>query len=52
MTEGRWRKSEQRKSGVTWKNEPNNWIGLGLILVVVAVVALVLFWLRAPGAPS
>jgi len=53
MTDGGLRKTKQRKSDVALKDEPNNWIGLGLILMVVAVVALVLFWLRVPpGTPA
>jgi hypothetical protein len=27
------------------KDEPNNWLGLALILVVVAVAALLIHWL-------
>ena len=32
-------------------DEPNNWIGLGLILLVFASVALLLHWLGAPKIP-
>jgi hypothetical protein len=28
------------------KDEPANWIGLALILTIIAVVAVVLHWLR------
>jgi len=30
------------------KDEPSNWIGLALILVLVAVAALLIHWLGVP----
>jgi hypothetical protein len=30
------------------KDEPNTWVGLTLILVVVAVIALLIHWLGVP----
>ena len=32
-------------------DEPNNWVGLGLILLVFATVALCLHWLSLPKIP-
>jgi hypothetical protein len=31
--------------------EPNNWLGLGLILLVFAAVALLVHWLGLPKTP-
>ncbi len=32
--------------------EPNNWVGLGLILLLFAVIALFLHWLNIPKIPA
>ena len=34
------------------KDEPNNWIGLALILVLFVVFALVIRWLGHPNVPT
>jgi hypothetical protein len=33
------------------RDEPNNWIGLGLILALVVVFALVIRWAGLPTSP-
>ena len=33
-------------------DEPNNWIGLGLLLLLFAVFALVIHWLGLPKLPA
>jgi hypothetical protein len=33
-------------------DEPNNWLGLGLLLVLVVVLALVIHWLGLPKTPA
>jgi hypothetical protein len=33
-------------------DEPNNWLGLALILVLILVFALVIHWLGLPKAPT
>jgi hypothetical protein len=32
------------------KDEPNNWVGLALILVIVALFAMAIHWLGLPKA--
>ena len=34
------------------KDEPNNWIGLALILVLILVFALVIHWAGLPKSPT
>ena len=39
-------------AGVTLKDEPNNWLGLVLILVLILVFALVIHWAGMPKSPT
>ena len=39
-------------AGVKLKDEPNNWLGLVLILVLILVFALVIHWAGMPKSPS
>jgi hypothetical protein len=34
------------------RDEPNNWLGLALILVLILVFALVIHWMGLPKSPS
>ena len=34
------------------KDEPNNWIGLALILILIVVFALVIHWAGLPKSPA
>ena len=34
------------------KDEPNNWIGLALILILIMVFALVIHWAGLPKSPA
>jgi hypothetical protein len=34
------------------KDEPNNWIGLALILVLFVAFALLIHWMGLPKAPA
>jgi hypothetical protein len=33
-------------------DEPNNWIGLGLLLILVAAIAMAIHWLGVPKTPA
>jgi hypothetical protein len=33
-------------------DEPNNWIGLGMLLLLIVVFALVIHWLGLPKLPA
>ena len=39
-------------TGMKLKDEPNNWIGLALILVLILVFALVIHWAGLPKSPG
>ena len=34
------------------RDEPNNWLGLGLILVLIVVFALLIHWMGLPKSPA
>jgi hypothetical protein len=39
-------------TGMKLKDEPNNWLGLALILVLILVFALVIHWAGLPKSPA
>ena len=41
-----------RKPDMKLKDEPNNWLGLALILVLILVFALVIHWAGLPKSPA
>ena len=42
----------RNNTGMKLRDEPNNWLGLVLILVLILVFALVIHWAGLPQSPA
>ena len=46
-----WGAAGKNRDDMKLGGEPNNWLGLGLLLTLIAVIALAIHWFNRPKPP-